>query len=268
MDGQRDADATPERDVDPELVSIVMPARDTAAYIEAAIRSIQGQTRRGWELVVVDDGSIDDTPRIVERMAAADSRIRLLRTMSSSGPGPARNAGIQQVRGRWLAFLDSDDLWSPEKLERQISFMRSRGAALSAHGYVLANRDLASTGHPVSVPDLIRYRDLLCNTIVAMITVMVDRTRVGGLELPKLPQHEDLVLWFSVLRRGWVFHGMPGQFATYRLLPRSASRNKLLSAKRMWGIYRRTEGLSAPDAAACFAQYVLRALWKYRGARA
>ena len=268
MDSHRDADAVSESDVDPELVSIVMPARDTAPYIEAAIRSIQEQTRRDWELVVVDDGSTDETPRIVERMAAADSRIRLLRTMKSSGPGPARNAGVEQARGRWLAFLDSDDLWSPDKLERQLSFMRAREAALSTHGYVIASRDLVPTGHPVSVPEVIRYRELLCNTIILTTTVMVDRTRVGGLELPPLPQHEDLVLWFSILRRGWIFHGMPGQLATYRLRPRSASRNKLRSVKRMWRIYRRTEGLSRPDAASCFAQYVLRALWKYRGARA
>ena len=262
-----DPDALAPSAVVDGLVSIVMPAHDTRPYVGEAIAAIQAQTHREWELIVVDDASSDGTPDVVAAIAARDPRVRLVRQSECRGPGPTRNTGIALARGRWLAFQDSDDLWDPDKLERQLAFMRARGAALSMHGYRMVDPELNPIGHPVRVPARVAYRALLKNTIVAMITVMVDRTQVGGLELPPLPQHEDLVLWYRTLRRGWVFEGVPEPLATYRIVRRSASRNKWRSALRMWRVYREQERLGVLDAAWCYAHYAINASWKYRRTR-
>jgi teichuronic acid biosynthesis glycosyltransferase TuaG len=254
--------------VQDDLVSVVMPARNAARTIGAALASVQNQTDPRWELIVVDDGSADATAALVEQLAGGDSRIRLLRNAVGVGPGPARNRAIGDARGRWLAFLDSDDLWEPAKLERQLAFMQARGAALGAHAYRTMTDEGTLTGGVVVPPERVTFELLLRNTIVGMLTVMIDRTRVAGLELPALRQHEDLLLWYRLLRRGWVFHGLAEPLATYRIARRSASGDKLRSAHHMWQVYRRHLGLGLAETLACFPQYAWHAWRKHRGRRA
>jgi teichuronic acid biosynthesis glycosyltransferase TuaG len=262
---RRDADAVPESAVDTDLVSVVMPARNALPYIEESIRSVQAQTWEQWELICVDDGSTDGTGELVARLAAEDPRIRPVRREAPGGPGPARNTAIALARGRWLAFLDSDDLWAPEKLALQLAFMRERGAALSCHGYRMIDVAGHAVGFEARARATLTYRELLSNTAVGALTVMVDRTRVGGLSMPALRQHEDLVLWYALLRRGWTFEGLPQTLAAYRIVPNSASRNKLRSAAHMWTVYRDYEHLGLFAAAAAFVQYAWNAAWKHRG---
>ena len=247
-----------------ELVSIVMPAYNTAPFIEETIRSIQGQTHTRWELIVVDDGSSDDTGSVVQALAETDARIRLISLPRNVGPGPARNVGMASASGRYLAFQDSEDLWVAGKLEQQLRFLRERDAAFVFSGYSMIDDAGRPIGRPVTVPERVDYRTLLHNTIIAMITVLVDRERVGPLQLPDLPQHEDLVMWFRVLKRGVVAHGIPDPLARYRILGNSASRNKWRSARRMWNVYRRIERLSLSDSAWCYAHYAWNAWRKYR----
>jgi teichuronic acid biosynthesis glycosyltransferase TuaG len=265
---RRDNGALSVGAVDEELVSVVMPARNAEPYIEASIRSVQAQTWKRWELLCVDDGSTDGTAAIVARLASQDPRIRPIRREAPGGPGPARNTAIAAARGRWLAFLDSDDLWDPEKVETQLAFMRARGAALSNHGYRMMDAAGRAIGFEARARDTLSYRDLLRNTAVGALTVMIDRTRVANIAMPALPQHEDLVLWYALLRRGWTFEGLPQVLASYRILPRSASRNKLRSALHMWTVYREHERLGFFAAALAFVQYAWNAAWKHRGVRA
>lgn len=260
----REPGAVAPDQVQDDLVSVVMPARNAARTIESAIASVRAQTDPRWELIVVDDGSTDGTATLVERLAAEDPRIRLLRNAVAAGPGPARNRAIGDARGRWLAFLDSDDLWDPAKLERQLAFMHARGAALGAHAYRTMTGAGTLTGGVVVPPERVTYDLLLRNTVVGMLTVMIDRTRVAAVELPALRQHEDLLLWYRLLRRGWVFHGLAEPLATYRIAGHSASGDKLRSARHMWQVYRRHLGLGLAETLACFPQYAWHAWRKHR----
>jgi teichuronic acid biosynthesis glycosyltransferase TuaG len=246
------------------LVSVVMPARNAERFIETAIRSVIDQSHARWELVVVDDASTDGTADRVAAAARADARIRLIRLDQRVGPGPARNVALAGVRGDYVAFLDSDDVWLPAKLERQLQFMRERGAAFCIHGYRMIDEHGHERGRAISVPERVDYELLLRHTIIAPVTVLLERARVGPLEMPDLPQHEDLVLWFTILKRGIVAHGMPDELARYRIVKRSASRDKLRSARRMWRVYRRIEGLSFARAAWCYSHYAWNAWRKYR----
>jgi teichuronic acid biosynthesis glycosyltransferase TuaG len=248
-----------------ERVSIVMPAYNAARFIEEAIRSVQAQTESNWELLVVDDGSSDGTPVIVERLAASDPRIRLLRTERRQGPGPARNAAMDAATGRWLGFLDSDDRWRADKLERQLRFMRETGSAFCVSSYRMIDAEGLPLGREIRIPERIRYRDLLKNTIIAPTMTLLERARIGALRMPALPQHEDLAFWYSILRTGEVARGLPEVLADYRVLSGSASRDKLRSAGRMWNVYRRVERLSVLDSAWCYAHYAWNAWNKYRG---
>jgi teichuronic acid biosynthesis glycosyltransferase TuaG len=246
------------------LVSVIMPARNAVRFIDQAMRSVIEQTHSRWELVVVDDASTDGTAEHVAAAASADARIRLIRLDRRVGPGPARNVALADLRGDYVAFLDSDDLWLPGKLERQLSFMREHGSAFCIHGYRMIDEHGRERGRAIRVPERVDYGLLLRHTIIAPVTVLLDRGRVGPLEMPDLPQHEDLVLWFRILKRGIVAHGMPDELARYRIVKTSASRDKLRSARRMWRVYRRIEGLSLPRAAWCYSHYAWNAWRKYR----
>ena len=260
----RPADAPASPRPEPPLVSVVMPARNAVRFIEQAIGSVLAQSHACWELVVVDDASSDGTAELVARAARADTRIRLIRLERRVGPGPARNVALADLRGAFVAFLDSDDMWLPDKLERQLRFMREHGVAFCIHGYRMIDEHGQERGRAIAVPERVDYELLLRHTIIAPVTVLLDRERVGPLEMPDLPQHEDLVLWFTILKRGIVAHGMPDELARYRIVKTSASRDKLRSARRMWRVYRRIEGLSFHRAAWCYSHYAWNAWRKYR----
>jgi teichuronic acid biosynthesis glycosyltransferase TuaG len=246
------------------LVSIVTPAYNAARFLEESLRSAQQQTFPNWEMLVVDDGSTDDTPEIVRRWAEADPRFRLLAGAGNRGPAAARNVALESARGRYVAFLDSDDLWLPRKLEVQLEFMRARDAVFSFTAYSYIDENGVRTGRVVTPPERIDYRGLLKNTIIGCLTVMLDRTRLGPLRMPDLRQHEDIVLWLQILKGGITALGIPEELARYRLVRGSLSRNKVRSALRMWRIYRRHEHLPLPDAAWCYAHYAWNAFRKYR----
>jgi teichuronic acid biosynthesis glycosyltransferase TuaG len=246
------------------LVSVVMAARNAERFIDQAIRSVREQSHARWELVVVDDASTDSTAERVAAAARDDDRIRLIRLATRVGPGPARNVAFAELRGDYVAFLDSDDEWLADKLERQLRFMRETGAAFSIHGYRMMDELGRERGHAIAVPPRVDYDLLLRHTIIANHCVLLERARIGPLEMPDLAQHEDVVLWFRILKRGIVAHGMPDELARYRIVKTSTSRDKLRSARRMWRVYRRIEGVSLPRAAWCYSHYAWNAWWKYR----
>jgi len=253
-----------EQSFDAPTVSVITPAYDAARFLETAMRSVAEQSYSDWEMIVVDDGSHDETAMIVERWARLDPRFRLIRMSRNGGPAAARNAALVQARGRYIAFLDSDDVWRPQKLETQMRFMKETGAAFSFSDYSIMDEEGRLVGRSVQVPERIDYQGLLRNTIIGCLTVVLDRAQSGPLSMPLLRQHEDLCLWYILLKRGIIARGIPQDLAVYRLVPRSASRNKLQSALHMWKVYRRIEGLSTPASLKCFAFYAWHALLKDR----
>lgn len=246
-----------------ELASIIVPAWRAAGTIEDTIASVRAQTHADWEMLVADDCSPDDTRAIVAAWSARDPRIRLLALEKNGGPAAARNAALDAARGRWLAFLDSDDVWLPQKLEHTIAHARATRSALSFTGFRRMSPDGSRVGAYVGVPGTLTYRQLLGNTAIATSTVVLDREQVGEVRMPRV-FYDDFACWLGILRRGFVAHGLDEDLVRYRVLPRSVSRNKRRSAQEVWKAYRQIEGLGPLAAAWHFTRYAINGARKYR----
>lgn len=243
------------------LVSIIMPAYKAAAYVGEAIRSVQAQEHSDWELLVVDDGSPDETAACVSDHARYDSRIRLIR-QCNSGPALARQRALDAAQGRYIAFLDADDLWLPVKLERQLKFMQDKHAAISFTQFRRMSADGKRVGHLVAIPDRLDYRGLLKRTAIATSTVIIDRHLTGNFRMTRT-YYDDYALWLSILKRGFIAYGLQEDLMRYRVLDKSVSRNKWRSAYWVWRIYRDVEGLGIARASWYFAHYAVNGIIKY-----
>lgn len=243
------------------LVSIITPAHNAERFIGETIRSVQAQTMGDWEMLVADDASPDGTRALVEQMAREDPRIRLVALSQNGGPARARNAALAQARGRYVAFLDSDDLWLPAKLERQLAFMREGDYAVSYTAFRRISVDGGRTGRLIQVPKSLSYRQLLKNTAIATLTCVADRQTTGPFEMTDAG-YDDYILWLELLRRGFVAHGLQEDLARYRVVGGSISSKPQRSAAWTWNIYRNIEGLDLVSAAWCMGHYGLRAIAK------
>lgn len=243
------------------LVSIITPAHNAERFIGETIRSVQAQTMGDWEMLVADDASPDGTRGVVEELALEDPRIRLVALAQNGGPARARNAALAQARGRYMAFLDSDDLWLPAKLERQLAFMAERDSAVSYTAFRRISADGGRIGRLIRVPKSLSYRQLLKNTAIATVTCVVDRQMTGPFEMTDAG-YDDYILWLELLRRGFVAHGLQEDLARYRVVGGSISSKPQRSAAWTWNIYRKIEGLDLVPAVWCMGHYGLRAVAK------
>ena len=241
------------------LVSIITPTYNSEDYVDATIQSVCDQTFTDWELVVVDDCSTDSTVERVRVWQKADSRIKLLCNPENLGPGPTRNRAMQASEGRYIAFLDSDDIWLPNKLTVQLAAMRSAGAVFSFTSYEMIDRTGAALGRVVRAPRTLCYAELLRNTVIGCLTVMVDRSEVGTLEMPNIPSRQPLVLWLRILKQHGPGLGVADVLARYRVRPGSISSDKMRAARQVWRVYREYEGLSLFRSARYFFSYALKA---------
>jgi len=214
-------------------------------------------------MIVVDDCSTDATADILRSFAAGDSRIRYVRHSQNGGPARARDTALKLAKGRFIAFVDSDDLWLPNKLEGQLAFMREKDAAISFTQFRRINRDATQCGGSIRIPPSLTYRQLLKNTAITTSTVILDRAKTGEFSIINT-YYDDYALWLELLRRGFVAHGLQEDLTRYRVVGRSVSRNKLRSAFWVWRIYRDIEKLNLPYAMWCFANYTWHATLKYR----
>jgi len=243
----------------PGLVSVVMPAHNSQGSLSESVQSVLSQTYGDWELIIVDDASCDGTSALARQFASDDARIRVLSLAQNVGVAEARNCGINAACGQYLAFLDSDDLWLPNKLQIQIDFMRSSGAGFSFAQYRRIDRD-GSLSNPVKVPRSVSYEGLLRGNSIGCLTVAIDRYRIPEVSMPKI-SHEDYVTWLKILKRGHIAYGIPHDLARYRVTTSSVSSDKRRSASWTWNIYRRVEGLSLLKSAWCFLHYTARAIY-------
>jgi teichuronic acid biosynthesis glycosyltransferase TuaG len=250
----------PDRD---NLVSIITPAYRAASTIGETIRSVLGQSYPHWEMLIADDCSPDDTCAVIAEWSERDPRIRLIAMPQNGGPAAARNGAIAAARGRWLAFLDADDLWLPQKLERQLAFHRDAAAKISYTAFRRIPADGAATGHLIHVPASLDYRRLLANTAIATSTVIVDRDLSGPVVMKKT-YYDDFACWLDILRPGGIAAGLNEDLMRYRVMAASVSRNKRNSAYQVWLAYRRVEGLGLLSSLRYFTAYAWRGLRKYR----
>jgi teichuronic acid biosynthesis glycosyltransferase TuaG len=245
------------------LVSIITPSWNVERFIGETIESVQAQTVDDWELLIADDCSTDQTAALVSRYAAGDARIKLIRQPRNGGPALARQAAIDNAGGRFLAFLDSDDLWLPAKLERQIAFAKKKRAALSYTAFRRINEAGSATGRLITAPESLTYEQLLKNTSIATLTALVDREIAGNVAMKNEP-YDDFCLWLSILKQGQVAHGLNEDLGRYRVRGVSVSSRRLRSAGWVWHIYRNVEHLSLIKSAWCFGHWAARAWLKRR----
>jgi len=249
--------------MNPDLVSIITPAYRCAGVVGDTIRSVLGQTYPYWEMLIVEDCSPDNTRDVLREWTKVDPRVHLIEQPKNSGPAMARNAALERAQGRWIAFLDSDDLWLPQKLERSIAFAESHQAPLVFTGFRRIPADGGEEGRYIGVPRTLSYRQLLGNTAIATSTVLLDRNMVGDVRMKKT-YYDDFHCWLQILKRGYVAYGLDEDLMCYRVMGQSVSRNKRSSAAHVWRAYRDLEGLSLLVSLWYFSQYAIRGLLKYR----
>lgn len=246
-----------------ELVSIIVPVYNAENYICETMDSVRAQTYQHWELLLVEDGSADNTVSVIETYLAStgDRRIRLIRQSANMGAARARNRGVQEAAGRYIAYLDADDLWAPEKLEHQVAFMEEKRAAFAFTGYEFADENGRGLGRIVRVPETLTYREALKNTTIFTTTVIFDTTKIpkAQLEMPVI-KSEDTALWWKVLRRGYTAYGLNENLARYRRAGKTLSSNKLEALRRIWNLYRKAEGMSVLDSAWNFCFWAVHAV--------
>lgn len=247
-----------------ELVSIVMPVYQAEEYLEETIRSVQEQTYDNWELIAVDDHSADGSFQLLASMAQKDGRIRPVRLERNGGAARARNAGTKLARGRYLAFLDADDLWRPRKLELELDFLTEKQKECGEAGFVFTSYEFGDSqargnGKIVHAPEQLTYRQALSRTVIFTSTVLFDLTKIDR-ELALMPEvkSEDTATWWRILREGHTAWGLDENLAIYRRPARSLSSNKLEALRRIWNLYRR-EGLSLVKSAWYFCFWACRA---------
>ena len=244
------------------MVSIITPCYNAETFIGDAIESVLSQTYQDWEMIIVDDCSNDNSASIIQNYVRKDSRIKYLKTDAPSGsPAKPRNIAIEMAKGRYIAFLDSDDVWLPTKLEAQIAVLEDNQVAVAFSNYEKMNEGGERSQRFVIACKEVEYNKLLKGNVIANSTGMYDSEKVGKVFSPYV-HHEDYVLWLSILKRGYVARNTNQIHALYRLRAGSVSANKFKVLGWQWRIYREIEQLNVPKTMYCFACYVVQALIK------
>jgi len=245
-----------------ELISIISPSYNSEKFIHDTIKSVLAQTYSFWELIIVDDNSTDNSIKIIEQYAKTDARIKLLINPTNKGAAFSRNKALEHSRGRFIAFLDSDDIWEPEKLKFQIDFMIKHDCSISFTEYACFNEDLSKKLYIIHVPESIDYRGYLKNTIIGMSTSMIDKAKVGKFGFFDLRTRQDTYLWITLLKNGHIAHGIQKCLAKYRARKTSISSNKIKAARQVWFLYHNLEQMNFFRAVYYFAFYVYNTLKK------
>jgi teichuronic acid biosynthesis glycosyltransferase TuaG len=224
------------------LVSVILPVYNASAFLRRTLESVFTQTYSQWEiLAVLDPGTTDDSWEILEELGRLEPRLRIFKS-NGYGVAAARNLGLRQSRGRWLAFLDADDFWLPSKLERQLAWMREREASFSATGFRRIDETGRRIGRLIGVPRRISHSRLLKQNSLCVSSVMLDRRRVGPVSFEDIGC-EDYALWLSLTQRGLEGFGIPEDLVRYRVVSGSRGSSKWKTAKESWVLLRRNSKL-------------------------
>jgi teichuronic acid biosynthesis glycosyltransferase TuaG len=225
-------------------ISVITPARNAGPFIADALRSVSIQSFPNFEHIVVDDASTDNTRDIIKDAAARDSRIKPILLDTNVGSITSRNLAIKQATGRYLAFLDADDVWLSRKLELQLSFMRARQAALSFTDYRHMSTDGTFVGRPISGPNQVDWKTLHASRYIGCLTVMLDRNYLPDFHFPSVfpaVRAEDFLAWSRALKAVRFAYRCPIDLARYRLVKRSRSSNRFSAVSNVWRLYRGVE---------------------------
>lgn len=249
--------ATPE-------VSVVMPAYNAERYIEEAIRSVMGQTFQNWELLVLDDCSTDSTAAVVEKLAEEDSRIVFLRNPQNMGVARTRNRALDLCRGNYVALLDSDDVWTSDKLQKQLDLAAETGADIIYCSYGIINEHGVHTCEDFIVPKETDFETFLTRSVISCSTALLSAKITKQYRFHTDFYHEDLELWYRLLRDGFTARGVTDVLAQYRVMDGTRASNKLRNARFRWRIYRDAMGFSVWKSTKLLTRYAILGLRKYK----
>jgi len=246
-----------------DLVSIITPSYKSEKFISKTIESVLSQTYQNWEMIIVDDCSPDNSNEIIDEYCKKDSRIKLIKLEKNSGPAVARNRAIKEVKGRYIAFLDADDLWKPEKLEKQLLFMKENDLAFTYSSYDLIDKDSNEIG-TVITKETITYEDMLKTCSIGCLTAIYDTEKLGKVYMPLIRKRQDYGLWLKILKKIGKTKGILEPLAIYRIRKDSVSSNKFKAAQYEWRIYREVEKLSFFKSIYYFIHYTYNGVIKYK----
>lgn len=251
-----------------DLVSIIMPSYNTARFIGESITSVVAQTYTNWELIIVDDASMDDTDEVVQRYIRyctpreAPLKIQYLKNEKNSGAAVSRNRALAQAKGKWVAFLDSDDLWAPEKLEKQLKFMAENGYAFSYTRYEEIDESGAPTGTLVSGPKRITKTGMFNYCWPGCLTVMYNREVVGDIQIADIRKNNDYAIWLKACRKADCYL-LPETLACYRKRGGSISNHSYVALiKWHYKLYREAEGLNPISSLLITMRNLFFGVWK------
>ncbi len=226
------------------LVSVIMPTYNCAKFIGETLDSIKAQSYENWEVIIVDDCSKDNTKEIVDKYIAEDQRIKYYCLETNSGAAVARTEAMARAEGEYMAFCDSDDLWMPDKLERQLAFMQENDYAFTCTAYEQIDEESASLGKIIKTVKKTDYNRLLLDCPVGNSSVMYNVEKMGKFEVPNIRKRNDDALWLQMLKKEKYIWGMPDVLMRYRIRKNSISSNKLKVIKYHWILYREIEHLN------------------------
>ncbi len=245
-----------------ELVSIITPCFNSENFLDECITSVMNQTYKNWELLIVDDNSSDNSSIIINSYTKEDNRIKPIFLSDNIGPASARNVAILKAKGKYLAFLDSDDFWLPEKLKVQINFMKKNNYSFVFSSYSVLSYKQPKVKYEISVPKKISYTKYLKNTIIGCLTVVIDKEKFKTIQMPNLRSSHDMALWLDLLKQEKFAYGIQQKLAVYREHKSSNTSNKFRAVYDVWNVYRKCEKLNIFYSTYNFIFYVLNAFKK------
>lgn len=244
------------------LVSIIVPVYNAAKFLDNTINSVKKQTYSNWELLFVNDCTPDNSVEIINEYIKNDSRIKLFEQKVNGGAALSRNRGIKEANGEYICFLDADDLWTENKLELQVNFMKKSNVEFIYSSYEFANENGIPKGKKVIVPEKINYKQSLKNTTIWTSTVMLNMNKLTkeDIYMPNVRRGQDTATWWKILKKINYAYGIKDVLAYYRRTNDSLSSNKLKALKRTWILYRNVEHLNLIYSCYNFCWYCFNAI--------
>lgn len=245
-----------------DLVSIIVPVYNAEKFIKDTIKTVLNQTYKNWELLLINDCSDDNSTNIIEDYRKNDKRIHLINLEKNSGAAIARNTGIDNAKGRYIAFLDADDLWNEKKLEKQLNFIKDNNYEFTYTSYEFADEQGNRNGKIVIVPKQINYKQALKNTTIFTSTVIFDVKELGKelIKMPDVKRGQDTATWWKILKTGIVAHGLQESLSVYRRSSNTLSSNKIKALRRTWNLYRKVEKMNVVKSIYYFIPYIFNAI--------
>ena len=244
------------------VVSIITPSYNSSKFIVECVNSVISQTFKNWEMIIVDDCSNDNSREIISDLSAKDERLTSIFLEENIGAAAARNIAIRQAKGKYIAFLDSDDIWNKNKLEKQITFMNEKDIAFSFTSYQPISEGGETKYSVIKAPDKMSYHSYLKNTIIGCLTVIIDKEKTGDFQMPNIRSSHDMALWLLIMKRGFSAYGLDENLAYYRIVSTSNTSKKWKAAKEVWDVYRKVENLNIIYSTYCFIGYAFNAIKK------